>query len=59
MPNDGSGRRAVVTGTSSGIGQAIAARLLADGWQVHGFDLAPPRLEHVAFVPVRVDAHRG
>lgn len=43
------GRRAVVSGSSSGIGREIAQRLLAEGWQVTGVDLAPPTLEHARF----------
>jgi 3-oxoacyl-[acyl-carrier protein] reductase len=50
---------AVVTGSSSGIGLAIAQALLTQGWRVHGVDVAPPRLEHAAFTAVRVDLCDG
>jgi NAD(P)-dependent dehydrogenase (short-subunit alcohol dehydrogenase family) len=46
---------AVVTGTSSGIGKAIAQRLLDGGWRVTGFDLAPPTIEAAGFRAVSVD----
>lgn len=40
---------AIVTGTSSGIGQAIALKLLSEGWHVHGLDVAPTPLHHAQF----------
>ena len=52
-------RRAVVTGTSSGIGKAIAQQLLADGWKVSGLDIAAPGIEHSAFEPVQIDLCDG
>ncbi len=39
-------RIAVVTGASSGIGEAIAARLLVDGWTVVALSRTRPTLDH-------------
>ncbi|MFL9669943.1 SDR family NAD(P)-dependent oxidoreductase [Variovorax sp. AB1(2024)] len=46
---------AVVTGSSGGIGRAIASHLLEAGWRVSGLDLAGPTLSHGRFAHVAVD----
>jgi NAD(P)-dependent dehydrogenase (short-subunit alcohol dehydrogenase family) len=46
---------AIVTGSSSGIGRAIAQHLLTQGWHVLGLDLAPATLAQPGFEPVAVD----
>ncbi|MBI5274862.1 MAG: SDR family oxidoreductase [Burkholderiales bacterium] len=52
-------RRALVTGTSSGIGLAIARCLLDEGWQVTGADIAPAVLRHEGFEAVQADLLDG
>jgi 3-oxoacyl-[acyl-carrier protein] reductase len=48
-------RTAVVTGTSSGIGQAIANRLLGGGWRVIGLDRAAATIDNPAFTSIAID----
>jgi 3-oxoacyl-[acyl-carrier protein] reductase len=46
---------ALITGTSRGLGLALAERLLAEGWTVHGFARGPQALVHERFRPHTVD----
>lgn len=55
MSNEAGAPHAVVTGSSSGIGRAIASHLLEQGWRVSGLDLAAPTLSYAAFVHATVD----
>jgi NAD(P)-dependent dehydrogenase (short-subunit alcohol dehydrogenase family) len=45
---------AVVTGSSSGIGRAIAGHLMEQGWRVQGLDLAPATLAGERFEAIAV-----
>ncbi len=60
LNNDSSNlQQAVVTGTSSGIGLAIANTLLNEGWRVIGLDVAAPSITHEQFRHVALDLTDG
>ncbi len=62
MPNDQPDqppRHALVSGSSSGIGRAIAQALLDQGWRVSGLDVSAPAIEHPLFDAVQVDLADG
>jgi 3-oxoacyl-[acyl-carrier protein] reductase len=46
---------ALITGTSQGLGLALAERLLADGWTVHGFARGSQAINHERFHGHAVD----
>ncbi len=48
-------RRALVTGVSSGIGAAIAQKLLQDGWAVVGLSRSAPAFHHPRLTAASVD----
>lgn len=53
--SDASTRIALVTGTSSGIGTAVAVELLARGWRVVGLSRRRAPIESAAYTHVAVD----
>jgi 3-oxoacyl-[acyl-carrier protein] reductase len=56
VPNEApASQHALVSGSSSGIGLAIARQLLEEGWHVSGWDRSAPTLIHERFSPVGVD----
>ena len=46
---------ALITGSSQGLGRALAERLRAEGWIVHGFARGPQTLAHARFTAHAVD----
>jgi NAD(P)-dependent dehydrogenase (short-subunit alcohol dehydrogenase family) len=48
-------KTAIITGTSSGIGQLTAEQLIEAGWKVYGMSRTQPSINHTSFVWVKCD----
>jgi benzil reductase ((S)-benzoin forming) len=57
LPSRANRKVAVVTGTTSGIGSAVARMLLDTGWRVLGVARRPASVQHDLYEHVRVDLH--
>jgi NADP-dependent 3-hydroxy acid dehydrogenase YdfG len=48
-------RVALVTGSTSGVGEAVAGVLLEHGWRVLGIGRRHPSIEHAEYQHLRID----
>lgn len=46
---------AIITGSSAGLGKAMALKLLAAGWRVHGFARQASDIQHLEFISHNID----
>lgn len=51
--------KALITGTSDGIGRAVAQKFLAEGWEVAGIDVAPAPFVKAGYTHVIADISAG